>query len=457
MNNWQPIPRRTFLRGLGTAVALPLLDGMHLETAPASTTADELTGVTAGENPIRMVFMYVPNGVHMPGWTPRQEGAGFDLPPILAPLSNLRDDVLVVSGLANHKADPNGDGAGDHARGAATFLTGAQAVKTDGKDIRVGISVDQIAAQHLGRQTRLPSLEIGCELGPSAGSCDSGYSCAYSNNISWRSPSTPATKEVNPRLVFDRLFGGDSKEQLERSRWKRDHDRKSVLDFVADDAGRLRRRLGQSDRRKLDEYIQSIRAVERLIDHPPDELIVDGAPQRPRGIPVDFAKHARIMADLLTLAFQTDATRVSTFMIANGGSDRVYPAIEIREGHHTLSHHQDKSELQSKISRINQYHVTQLAYLLERLKSTREGDRTLLDRTIVVYGSGISDGNRHNHDDLPILIAGRGGGAIEPGRHLRLAAGTPLMNLYLAMLQAVGVPVSRIGDSTGPLVAVRTS
>ena len=453
MGNWQPIPRRTFLRGMGTAVALPLLEGML--PAGTSRVIEAAESGNVGAPPLRMAFLYIPNGAHMPDWTPADAGTGYQLPPILQPLEPVKQDVLVLTGLAHDKANANGDGAGDHARSAATFLTGAQAVKTDGKDIRVGTSVDQIAAKHLGKETRLRSLELGCEQGSSTGNCDSGYSCAYSTNISWRSPTTPAIKEVNPRLVFDRLFGNGDQQEESRSRAKRDRDRASVLDFVGDQAKRFRLRLGSADRQKLDEYLDSIREIERQIETPPGELLADGQLRPPEGIPGEYAAHVRLMGDLMTLAFQTDTTRVCTFMFANAGSDRTYPSINVREGHHTISHHQDDPELQAKIAKINRFHVEQLAYILQRLKSTSEGDGTLLDNTTLVYGSGIGDGNRHNHDDLPILVAGRGRGTIDPGRHVVLPQSTPLMNLYLTMLQGAGMSVEQLGDSTGALTGLR--
>jgi len=456
MPGWKPIPRRSFLRGMGTAVSLPLLDGM-LTTPGRGHRAAYADGHSAGyrEAPLRLAFMYVPNGAHMPDWTPTAEGIDFDLPMILEPLAESRDDVLIVSGLAHDKAKANGDGPGDHARSAATFLTGAQAVKTDGKDIRVGESVDQVAARHLGDATRLRSLEIGCEFGQLSGECDSGYSCAYSNSISWTSPTTPALKEVNPALVFDRLFGSEDPNGLHRSQASRDRDRASVLDFVAEDARSLRSQLGKGDQHKLDEYLESVREVERAIQQPSDGTGVDGHIRRPRGIPEDYAQHVRLMGELMVLAFQTDSTRICTFMVANAGSDKAYPEIDIHMGHHTISHHQDDAEKQAQISRINRYHTDLLGYILRRLKATPDGETTLLDNTMLVYGSGISDGNRHNHDDLPILLAGGGCGAIDGGRHIRVADDTPLTNLYLTMLQQAGVPVDQFGDSTGILDMLR--
>lgn len=425
-------------------MALPWLPS----AAPRSAWA---AAAKAAGPPLRMAFLYVPNGAHMQTWTPETEGAGFTLPATLRPLEAFQEKLLVLSGLTADKARPNGDGAGDHARSAAAFLTGAQAEKTDGKGIRAGVSVDQLAAETLGAGTRFESLVLGCEQGRNAGGCDSGYSCAYSNNISWRSPTTPAGKEVNPRLLFDRLFGAGSRSQQAQSRAKRELEQKSILDLVSSDAQRLRRGLAGHDAHKLDEYLTGVREIEKRLDQPADELFVDGQMTRPRGIPADYASHVRLMGDLMAVAFQADLSRVATLMLANEGSSKTYPTLDIREGHHDLSHHQGDPAKQEKIAQINRFHIDQFAYLLGKLNAVREGDGTLLDNTVLVYGSGISDGNAHNHDNLPILVAGGGRGAIAGGRHVRYPGETPLMNLYLSMLQMAGVKMNAIGDSTGPL------
>jgi len=423
-------------------MSLPFLESLVPTGAFAST---------AQQPPLRMAFLFVPNGIHMPNWTPTAEGNDFELPSTLAPLAPVREKLLILSGLTQDKARANGDGAGDHARCAATFLTGVQAVKTIGKDTRVGISVDQVAASHLGGHTKFPSIEIGCEAGKSSGDCDSGYSCAYSSNISWRTPTTPATKEVNPSLLFERLFGGGKAVDRRQSRAKRDAERKSILDLVANDARQLRRRLGKWDRLKLDEYLDGVREIEKRINQPQGDLFVEGQIVPPRGIPADYGRHVQLMGDLMTLAFQTDQTRICSFMFADAGSGKTYPVLDIKEGHHYLSHHQNDKEKIEKIAKINLYHTQLLAYILSRLDNTPEGEGTLLDNTLLVYGSGIGDGNRHNHDDLPILVAGNGQGAISTGRHIRYKNGTPLMNLYLTMLQQAGVKVDALGDSTGTL------
>lgn len=440
--------RRTALKGVGTAIALPWLECM----LPGLSAANGAGGAAkGGAAPLRLAFLYVPNGIHMQDWTPAKEGSDFDLPYILEPLKAVKDDFCILSGLTHKKANANGDGGGDHARALATFLTGAQARKTHGADIKVGVSVDQVAAAHVGQKTRFPSLELGCEQGQQAGNCDSGYSCAYSGNIAWKTESTPVAKEVNPRLVFERLFSNGRDGETAEARAKRERYNKSVLDFVQEDARQLKAKLGASDVRKLDEYLTAVREIELRItraDRPDDGPKVAAFPV-PAGIPKIYEDHIRLMCDLLVLAFQGDATRVSTFVLANEGSNRSYPFLQIPEGHHELSHHGNNQKKQEKIRTINHFHVTQLAYLLEKLKGTREGNGTLLDNCMIVYGSGIGDGNAHNHNNLPILLAGKGGGSIKPGRHIKYADGTPLMDLSLSLLDRMGVKVTSLGDSKG--------
>ncbi|HEX4613846.1 MAG TPA: DUF1552 domain-containing protein [Urbifossiella sp.] len=463
MKSSRRITRRAVLRGAGVSVALPLLEAM----APAQSPA---------VGPTRAAFVYVPNGAHMPAWTPWATGAGFDLPPILAPLRPVRDDVLVLSGLALDKARAHGDGGGDHARAMAAFLTGAHPRKTNGAGLRAGVSVDQVIAARVGRATRFPSLEIGCEgsrgdgfdrenLRPVGrpleigcegsrgdGACDHGYSCAYQTNLSWRGESTPAAKEIDPRLVFDRMFGGPDPAETDAARGRRERDRKSVLDYTAEDAARVRATLGPADRRKLDEYLSGVREVERRIALAQPAAGTGSARlPRPVGVPADFREHARLLCDLLVLAFAADLTRVATFVFANDGSNRSYPAVGVPEGHHDVSHHGGDAAKQAKVRAINTFHVEQFAYLLGRLKAVADGDGTLLDRCLVVYGSGISDGNDHTHADLPILLAGRGNGTVTPGRHVGFPRETPLTNLYLSLLDRMGAAVDAFGDSTGRL------
>lgn len=453
------LSRRTLLRGLGAAVALPWLESM----GPLQNWARGASTPVGKAAPNRMAFVYVPNGKNMADWTPTAEGAAFDLPHILQPLKNVRDQLTVLTGLTADKARAHGDGGGDHARAMSAFLTGAQARKTDGTDIRSGVSVDQIAASRIGDQTRLPSLEIGCEPGSMAGNCDSGYSCVYSSTMSWRSATTPVPKEVSPKLVFERLFGSGGT----ADRAKREARRKSILDFVRQDSGELRHKLGAADKRKMDEYFSSIRDIELRIERAeklpepklPDPSVanrfnIPSPNQKANGTPADYAEHIRLMADLLVLAFQADVTRVSTFVIANEGSNRPYPFINVRDGHHDCSHHANDPVKKQKIRDINTFHTTQLAYLLEKLKSIPEGDGTLLDHCMIAYGSGNSDGNAHNHDNLPILLAGGGCGTLKPGRHLRVAKETPLNNLWLSMLDRMQVNVDHVGDSTGRLTVL---
>lgn len=435
------LSRRTVLRGLGLAVSLPWLEAM----GPRSLAADG-TGL-----PNRMAFVYVPNGKNMADWTPKTEGAEFDLPPILQPLAPVKDRLLVLTGLTADKARAHGDGGGDHARALAAFLTGTHPRKTDGTDIRNGISVDQVAAAQLGSETRLPSLEIGCEQGAMAGNCDSGYSCVYSSTMAWRSATQPLPKEVNPKNVFERLFGNVSDDD----RRKRDERRKSVLDFVLEDSRDLRARLGANDVRKLDEYFSSIRDIEQRIERAarlPEAKAPDMA--KPAGIPGSYEEHIRLMCDLLVLAFRTDVTRVGTFVVANEGSNKPYPFIQVSEGHHDLSHHGNDPAKKAKIRDINTFHVRQLAYLLTKLRDIPEGDGTLLDHCMIAYGSGNSDGNAHNHDDLPILLAGGGCGTLKTGRHLRFSKETPLTNLWVSLLERMRIRGFTLGDSTGGLTGL---
>ncbi|HVF09826.1 MAG TPA: DUF1552 domain-containing protein [Abditibacteriaceae bacterium] len=442
-----PLSRRTFLRGVGTAMALPLLEGMVPSVAAAAQAATTLARSAA---PTRMVFLFVPNGMHMADWTPATEGA-FELPYILEPLKNVKDSISILSGLAQKNAAALGDGPGDHARSGATWLTGVHPRKTAGADIQAGISVDQLAAKNIGQLTRFPSLELGVERGAQAGNCDSGYSCAYSSSISWRGESTPVAKEINPRLVFDRLFGNGNAGEAGESRHRRDFLRKSILDFVLEDAHDLKGRLGVRDGRKLDEYLAAVRELEQRVARAGGDAVAVDPAQRPTGTPADPAEHIRLLGDMMVLALQTDSTRICTFMLGNDGSNRSYRNIGISEGHHELSHHGGDKEKQEKVRQINRFHAEQLAYILEKMESLREGERTLLDNTMVVYGAGISDGDRHNHDNLPILLAGKAGGAIKSGRHIRYADQTPMSNLFLSMLDRVGVREDAFGDSTGRL------
>jgi hypothetical protein len=442
------LSRRTMLRASGACLALPLLEAMALPNRSVMAMAP------AGK--LRMGFFYVPNGKHMPDWTPSEEGPKYLFPKTLEALAPFRDKVSVLTGLTLDGARAHGDGGGDHARSGAAFLTGAHPRKTDGADIQNGVSVDQVAAQAIGGENRFASLELGLEGSAQSGNCDSGYSCAYSSNLSWRNSTSPLAKEMNPAALFERLFGanqgsgdagasGSSNNNAQRYR-------RSILDSVLEEANGLKRSLGQSDQRKLDEYMYSVREIENRLGRSDLIIGVEGGKvdyARPAGVPKELDEHCRLMLDLYTLALQTDSTRVISFMFANEGSNRAYTQVEISEGHHELSHHGKSQEKQDKIAKINRYHVSKLAYLLSRLDAVVEGERTLLDNCLLVYGSGISDGDRHNHDDLPILMCGRGGGGIREAAHRKYAKETPLCNLYLWMLHEMGVKTDSFGDSTG--------
>lgn len=445
--NAKTMTRRTALKGLGTAVALPWLESLAW-AAPAGPAGP----------PRRLAFFYVPNGVNMENWTPAGDGGPLGvLPDVLKPLTPFKDRLNVLTGLALDKARANGDGPGDHARAMSAFLTGRQPRKTHGADIRVGMSADQHVATTIGDKTRFPSLELGIERGGNTGNCDSGYSCAYSHNLSWRAESTPNAKEVDPKAVFDRLFGGLDPKELAEAKAKRELYNRSILDFVNEDAKGLGKTLGTADQKKLDEYLNSVREIEQRIEKAKavaSKPVAKPDMPAPTGIPPELKDHIRLMGDLLVLAFQTDLTRVATFPIANDGSNRQYKMIDVAEGHHELSHHGSDPKKLEKIKKINTFHIEQFAYIVGRMKGVKEANgTTLLDNSMLVYGSGIGDGNRHNHDDLPVLLAGKGGGTIQGGRHLVYPkrSDTPLMNLFLALFERMGAPAKSFGDSTGVL------
>ncbi|TWU25151.1 hypothetical protein Pla52o_14490 [Novipirellula galeiformis] len=441
------LSRRTILRGVGASLALPLLDSMSSTRLLAATS-------TAAEVPLRMGFFYVPNGMHMPDWKPQEEGDGYALTPTLERLAEHRSKFNVLTGLTLDGAAAHGDGGGDHARSVAAFLTGAHPKKTNGADIQNGVSVDQVAAEQIGSASRFGSLELGLEASAQAGNCDSGYSCAYASNMSWRGPTNPMAKEIDPGALFDRLFAGQTAKETRRAQSVREKYRKSVLDFVLEDAKQLHQTLPAIDRRKLDEYLYSVRDVEKRLAGA-DRLTIseDGVPDypRPSGVPHELKEHAELMMDMIALAIQTDSSRIISFMFTNAGSNRSYPEIDVKSGHHELSHHGKSEEKQAQIAKINRFHLDRFNYLLTRLSSLSEGNGTVLDHCMLVYGSGISDGDRHNHDDLPILLAGNGGGRIKTGRHIRYENRTPLCNLYLWMLKEMGVKADKFGDSNAVL------
>ncbi len=438
------LDRRLFLRAAGAAIALPYLDAMR----PALAAPRRLSG----RAPRRLAFVYVPNGVIQDAWTPDSEGSSYEFTRILKSLEPHRDDLLVMSGLTHNTGRALGDGPGDHARAAASFLTGIHPKKTSGADIRLGASVDQVAANEIGAQTRFASLELGIEPGRLAGNCDSGYSCAYSNSISWRGEKTPNPPEIDPRQVFERMFGDVEAPSDPATLARRKARQQSVLDHVLDDANRLLASVGPTDRQKLDEYFTSVRDVEQRISDTPESK---GGPTpemaRPQGIPASYSAHARLMYDLMALAFQTDMTRVATFMMGREGSNLTYPEIEVTRAHHGMTHHRGDPGKIEDITKVNTHHAEQFAYFVDKLASVGDGDGRLLDNMMVVYGSGIGDGNRHTHHDLPVLVAGSGGGSLHPGRHIRYPAETPMNNLYLSLLDRVGVRPESLGDGTGTL------
>ncbi len=431
-------------------MALPFLEAMVPRAAVAA-------GAINSRAPIRTAFLYVPNGVNMVDWTPAQIGADFQLPFALEPLQAHKNDVLLLTGLTQDKGRANGDGAGDHARAASSWLTGAQPLKNEGARIRSGVSADQVIADAIGKQTRFPSIELGIEPARQGGKCDSGYACAYSNNISWRSEATPSGAEVNPRLVFERLFASSSPKLAKEGAGRRERQRKSILDFVLEDARTLSAKVGGSDKQKLDEYLTAVREIEERVEATQRNVAsvqhagIIEAYDVPEVIPESYEEHARLMLDMIALAFQTDSTRVATCMLANEGSGRAYRNLGITRGHHELSHHQNNPDNLRQIREINRFHIRQFAYLIGKLKAMPEGDGTVLDNTMILYGAALADGNRHEHENLPLAIAGRAGGSIMTGRHMRFASETPMCNLLLTMLNKAGANVPRHGDSTGIL------
>jgi hypothetical protein len=448
------LSRRTALRGLGCMIALPWLEAMGQSAAASSLTAAPKVRRTA--------FVFFPNGVHRPGWFPPVGALPSDaLPATLAPLAAHRSRMTLISGLAHVNAEAQGDGPGDHARSAACFLTGAHPKKTSGADITNGVSIDQAIAQRVAGRTRFDSLELGLEPGMTAGNCDSGYSCAYSANISWRTPHTPMAKEHDPRVLFERLFAVGPAGESAGARARRLAARASILDGAQRQAKALSDALGGADRRKLEEYLDGVRSIERrieLAERSERSGAGDAAtelPPKPAGVPAAWEEHARLMADLMVLAFRTDATRVMTLMLANEGSNRPYPDIGVRAGHHDVSHHaKDESKI-ADYAKINRLHAQQFAHLLDRLAVTQDDEGTaLLDSTLLVYGGAIGDGDRHDHRDLPILLAGGTVGdplAAAHGTHVSVGRDRPLCDLFLSMAMRMDVRLDRFGDSRGPL------
>jgi hypothetical protein len=438
--------RRQLIQGFGTVLALPWLES-------ASFAAGVSPAGAPTSPPLRTAFIYLPNGMHMSHWTPRGASeTDFETSEIFEPVKQYKNQTTVITGLNLQNAKPGGDGGGDHARSVASFLTGARARKTKGSNIYLGKSVDQVASAAIGDQTRFASLELGTESSAQAGRCDSGYSCAYTSNISWRTPTSPMAKEMNPAAVFKRLFGSADDLENQQAEAERISRRKSILDFVLPQAKSFQKKLAAGDRRKFDEYLFAVRDIEKRLgkidklDEP--ECDVSNF-ERPLGVPASYGEHVKLMFDMMTLAFQTDSTRIISFMYANAGSNRSYRDIGIRGGHHDISHHGNSFAKQKKISQINVFHMSLMTHLLDRLSGVEEAGGTLLDNCMLLYGSGISDGNRHNHNNLPIALFGGAGKRIETGRHIRVRAGTPLTNLYCSMLDRMGVNVDSFSDSNG--------
>ena len=436
------LPRRTFLRGMGAAVALPLLDAM----VPALSAASQ----TAAAPVRRLGFVYIPNGAIMDQWTPAAEGKGFELSPILKPLEAHRDRLTVVSNLDSRPAEAaQGEGSGDHARASAVWLSGVHPKRTEGADVRNGISADQIAAPVLGKDTALPSLELAIDLNFLAGQCENSYSCAYLNTLAWTSPTTPLPTENNPRVVFERLFGDGGTAERRAAQARRN---RSILDSVLDDFNRLQRQIGPGDRAVVEEWVDSVREVERRISGV-EKRSNDELPtlERPTGVPERFDEHVKLMYELQWLAFRADLTRVVTFMLGRELNFRTYPEIGVTEGHHGLSHHQDRPEQIAKYAKVGTYQAELLAWFLDKLQSTPEGDGTLLDHSLFLYGAGLSNPNTHAHVDLPLLVIGGRSLGIDGNRHLVIRRQVPMTNLLLTLLDKAGVRADTLGDSTGQM------
>jgi hypothetical protein len=443
--------RRHFLRGLGVCVALPAFESLIRPTFGAQTGAATLATTATGA-PIRTAFVYFPNGAIPGAWWPTGEGTNFTLSKTMEPLESHRDQFSVLRGLDHNNAFGGKDGGGDHARANSVFLTGVR-LKKSASDIQAGVSIDQVLAKEIGHLTRFPSLELSCDYNRKAGACDSGYSCAYQYNISWSSAKTPMTPESNPRLVFERLFGSGSHGERAENFKRRQAEQRSVLDYVMDDARGMERRLGTSDNRKLDQYLTGLRDIEQRIDSAEKfGQTADPEIDTPAGIPASYEDHVQLMYDMLVLAFQTDSTRIATLLLAHDGSNRSFADIGISEGHHDLSHHQNRQSWVEKVAAIDLWYAGQFSKFLAKLQSVKDVDgNSLLHNSQIVYGGGNADGNRHTHTNLPIILAGAAGGATKPGRFVNFKS-KPATNLFLSMADRVGLStLDRFGDSTGRL------
>ncbi|HTH46306.1 MAG TPA: DUF1552 domain-containing protein [Candidatus Limnocylindria bacterium] len=449
--------RRHFLRGLGACLALPAFESLTLSRLlAAETVAAGALAATPTGAPLRTAFVYFPNGAIQPNWWPKGEGKDFELAATMQPLAGLRNQLQVLGGLDHVNATPGPDGAGDHARASGTFLTGVRVKKTAGADIHAGVSIDQLMAAEVGHLTRFPSLELTCDAVRKSGNCDSGYSCAYQYNLAWRSPNTPVAPEPNPRLLFERLFGGGAPGERATNLKRRQTQQRSIMDFVLDDARTLQGRLTNRDREKLDQYLFSVREIEKRLEKAEKfGAAPDPAQPTPAGVPLGYEEYLSVMFDMLVLAFQTDSTRIATFLMANEGSNRAFPEIGLAEGHHYLTHHQNKQDMIDKVAQIDLFYMKQFARFLGKLDQTKDVDgKSLLHNSMIVYGSGNSDGNRHTHVNLPILLAGAGGGGLETGRFAKFG-GVPMSNLLLGMADRMGARnIERLGDSTGRISAI---
>jgi hypothetical protein len=438
----QSLSRRQVLRGLGACITLPTL----LSASPAFAKA-----VAKKAAPARMAFVYVPNGAIPAAWWPSGDGgADFELSPTLAPLAKVRNQLQVISGLTDVSADPGPDGAGDHARAGGTFLTGVRIKKTAGSDIKAGVSIDQVVASQIGHQTRFASLELTCDVVRKSGECDSGYACAYEYNLAWQSANQPLAPEHNPQFAFERLFGDGPRNERVANLKRREYEQHSILDYVMDDAKSLNTRLDGRDKQKLDQYLTSVREIEQRIAIAKSMPVANPDLDAPAGVPASYEEHVALMFDMLHLAFQTDSTRVATLLLAREGSNRPFNDIGISSGHHDLTHHKNSAEIMEKVKLIDRWYVQRLSAFLEKMQSTQDVDgKSLLDHSMILYGSGNADGNRHTHVNLPVLLAGAGGGAFQPGRYVK-AKEQPITNLFLSMADAMGTQqIAAHGDSTG--------
>ena len=446
--------RRAFLRGAGACVALPLFESLPLGGLLAASQPARLATSPTGA-PVRAAFLFFPNGAIPSAWWPTGEGREFSWSRTLKPLERHKGQVQILGGLGHKTAEAGPDGPGDHARGGSTFLTGVRLHKS-ATDVRAGVSIDQVLAKSYGHLTRFSSLELSCDSGPRAGACDSGYACAYQFNLAWSSPSTPKTPESNPRKVFERLFGEGKPGERQANLLRRQQEEKSVLDFVLDDARSMRKRLDPTDKQKLDQYLTGVREVESRIQRI-ERLgqVKDPGIETPPGIPPEYGEHMQLLFDMIVLAFQTDSTRLATFLLAHDGSNRSFDQIGISEGHHDLTHHQNRKEWIDKVADIDQWYVRQFALFLDKLNQVKDVDgKTLLHNSMIVMGSGNADGNRHTHSNLPLLFAGSGGGVLRTGRYVK-HNDKPLTNLFLSMAHTLGLrDLQRFGDSTGPLTDI---